>query len=228
LARFFKTGPGEYGEGDVFAGIAVPDVRRVVRTYRDLPLDEIEVLLGDDIHEHRLSAVLLLADRYTQAAKVGDQATCQQIAETYLAHAERINNWDLVDASAEYVVGPWWCSRGAAGRRARLRMARSESLWDRRIAVLSTFHDSKVCDSVPALEICALLIDDREDLIHKATGWMLREVGKRASSDDLVAFLDEHAAVMPRTMPRYAIERLDPDLRASYLAARAVSAAPAR
>jgi 3-methyladenine DNA glycosylase AlkD len=224
MARFFKTGPGEYGEGDVFAGIAVPAVRRVVRAHRELPLSEIDLLLGDDIHEHRLAAVLLLADRYGRAAKAGDGTACGQIAEAYLARPDRINNWDLVDASAEYAAGPWWRSQGAAGRRARLRRAHSESLWDRRIAVLSTFHDIKVGDSAPTLEVCALLLNDREDLIHKATGWMLREVGKRVSRDDLIAFLDEDAAAMPRTMLRYAVEHLDTDLRAHYLAARAVNA----
>lgn len=223
-ARFFKTGPGEYGEGDVFAGVSVPDVRRVVRSHRDLALGDVDELLRDAVHEHRLAAVLLLADRYTLAAKRGDDAECADVARLYLDRTAWINNWDLVDASAEYVVGPWWRSQGARGRRARLALGRSKSLWERRIAVLSTFHDIKVGDSGPALEICALLLADREDLIHKATGWMLREVGKRVSREDLIAFLDQHAAVMPRTMLRYAIEHLEPDLRAHYLAARAVSA----
>jgi 3-methyladenine DNA glycosylase AlkD len=223
-ARFFKTGPGEYGEGDVFVGVSVPDVRRVIRSHRDLALVDIDALLRDAVHECRLAAVLLLADRYTRAAKRGDDAECAEVARLYLDRTAWINNWDLVDASAEYVVGPWWRSQGAGGRRARLALARSKSLWERRIAVLSTFHDIKVGDSGPALEICALLLADREDLIHKATGWMLREVGKRVSREDLIAFLDEHAAEMPRTMLRYAIEHLEPDLRAHYLAARAVSA----
>jgi 3-methyladenine DNA glycosylase AlkD len=125
----------------------------------------------------------------------------------------------LVDASAEYVVGPWWRTLGPAGRRTRLRLARSESLWERRIAVLSTFHDIKVGDSAPALEVCTLLLADHEDLIHKATGWMLREVGKRVDRADLLGFLDEHAAVMPRTMLRYSIEHLSPAARTDYLAA---------
>jgi 3-methyladenine DNA glycosylase AlkD len=224
MARFFKSGPGEYGEGDVFAGVTVPAVRRVVRAHRDLPLDQVSALLDDAVHEHRLAAVLLLADGYRRAAHRGDTATCRAVVEVYLARTDRINNWDLVDASAEYIVGPWWRSQGAPGRRTRLRLARSTSLWERRIAVLSTFHDIKMGDSGPALEVCAVLLDDREDLIHKATGWMLRELGKRVSRDDLLAFLDEHAAVMPRTMLRYAIERLDPDLRTHYLAARRRSA----
>ena len=218
MARFFKTGPGEYGEGDVFAGLTVPAVRRVVRANRDLPLADVEALLADAVHEHRLAAVLLLADRYGRCDRAGDRAGCATVAETYLAHTARINNWDLVDASAEHVVGPWWRGQGAAGRRTRLSLARSESLWERRIAVLSTFHDIKLRDSGPALEVCALLLADREDLIHKATGWMLREVGKRVDRADLLAFLDEHAAVMPRTMLRYAIEHLEPDVRAHYLA----------
>lgn len=226
MARFFKTGPGEYGEGDVFAGVSVPDVRRVVRAHRNLALGDTDALLGDDVHEHRLAAVLLLADRYTRAAKADDADACAAVARLYLATTDRINNWDLVDASAEYVVGPWWRAQGAAGRRTRLTLARSTSLWERRIAVLSTFHDIKIGDSAPALEVCTLLLGDREDLIHKATGWMLREIGKRVSRDDLLGFLDEHAAVMPRTMLRYAIEHLAPDQRAHHLAARSTAAEP--
>lgn len=224
MARFFKTGPGQYGAGDVFAGVSVPDVRRVVRAHRDLPLEEIDALLNDSVHEHRLAAVLLLADRYSRAAKAGGTAQCAEVARLYLDRTAYINNWDLVDASAEHVVGRHWRSRGRAGRAERLRLGRSDSLWERRIAVLSTFHDIKCGDSTPAVEICALLLADREDLIHKATGWMLREVGKRVERSDLLAFLDAHAAVMPRTMLRYAIEHLDPPLRARYLGARAVSA----
>jgi 3-methyladenine DNA glycosylase AlkD len=227
MARYFKTGPGEYGEGDVFAGVSMPELRVVVRRHRDLSLAGVEALLGDDGHEHRMVAVLLLADRYTRAARAGADAVCAEVCDLYLRSTARINNWDLVDASAEYVVGPRWRSQGRAGRRTRLELARSESLWERRIAVLSTFHDIKVGDSGPALEICALLLGDREDLIHKATGWMLREVGKRVNRSDLVAFLDEHAAVMPRTMLRYAIEHLSHDDRAHYLAAARRTAGPA-
>ncbi|MFL6098731.1 MAG: DNA alkylation repair protein [Actinomycetales bacterium] len=222
MARFFKTGPGQYGAGDVFAGVSVPDVRRVVRSHRDLALADVDALLRDAVHEHRLAAVLLLADRYTRAAKRGDEAECAQVARLYLDRTAWINNWDLVDASAEYVVGPWWRSLGSTGRAQRLKPARSKSLWERRIAVLSTFHDIKLGDSGPASEVCTLLLGDREDLIHKATGWMLREVGKRVSRADLIAFLDEHAAVMPRTMLRYAVEHLDVEQRAHYLATRAV------
>jgi 3-methyladenine DNA glycosylase AlkD len=222
-ARFFKTGPGQYGEGDVFAGVTVPDVRRVVRAHRELPLADVDALLHDRIHEHRLAAVLLLADRYTRAASRHDAAEGTAVARLYLDRTAYINNWDLVDASAEHVVGPHWRSRGPAGRSERLRLGRSKSLWERRIAVLSTFHDIKAGDSGPALEVCALLLGDREDLIHKATGWMLREVGKRVDPADLLRFLDAHAALMPRTMLRYATERLDPQVRAHYLAARGLS-----
>jgi 3-methyladenine DNA glycosylase AlkD len=219
MARFFKTGPGEYGEGDVFAGVTVPAVRRVLRGHRDLPLGEVTALLADEVHEHRLAAVLLLAGRYARSERRGAVDDCAAVVDAYLDNTSRINNWDLVDASAELVVGPWWRRQGPAGRRERLRLVRSESLWERRIAVLSTFHDIKAGDSGPALEVCALLLDDREDLIHKATGWMLREVGKRVDRADLVAFLDEHADRMPRTMLRYAIEHLDPEVRAHYLRA---------
>jgi 3-methyladenine DNA glycosylase AlkD len=219
MARYFKTGPGDYGAGDVFAGVSMPALRRVVRAHRDLPLPEVVGLLADPIHEHRMVAVLLLAEQFGAATRAGDRPGCRAVADAYLASTARINNWDLVDASAEYVVGPWWRTRGPAGRRTRLLLVRSKSLWERRIAVLSTFHDIKVGDSAPALEVCALLLGDREDLIHKATGWMLREVGKRVSRDDLLAFLDEHAALMPRTTLRYSIEHLSPAARAHYLAA---------
>jgi 3-methyladenine DNA glycosylase AlkD len=220
MARYFKTGPGEYGAGDVFAGLRVPDVRRVVRAYRDLPLDQVEALLGDAVHEHRLAAVLLLSDSYGSAAKRGHDAGCAAVVAVYLGNTDRINNWDLVDASAEFIVGPQWRGEGRAGRAARLKLARSKSLWERRIAVLATFHDIKFGDSAPALEIAAVLLSDREDLIHKATGWMLREVGKRVDRADLLGFLDQHAAVMPRTMLRYAVEHLDPNTRAHYLGAK--------
>jgi 3-methyladenine DNA glycosylase AlkD len=222
MARYFKTGPGEYGAGDVFAGLRVPDVRRVVRAHRELPLDQVEALLGDAVHEHRLAAVLLLADRYGRAARRRDDIGCAAVVAIYLGNTDRINNWDLVDASAEFVVGPHFRAQGTAGRAVRLRLAGSDSLWERRIAVLATFHDIKAGDSGPALEVAAVLLADREDLIHKATGWMLREVGKRVDRADLLGFLDEHATVMPRTMLRYAIEHLDPHTRAHYLGARRV------
>ena len=220
MARFFKTGPGEYGEGDVFAGVTVPDVRRVVRSSRELALDQVEALLGDAVHEHGLAAVLLLGARYGRSAERGDAVDCDDVVALYLAHTDRINNWDLVDASAEHVVGPYFRGQGRRGRAARLRLVRSNSLWERRIGVLSTFYDIKLGDSAPALEACSLLLDDGEDLIHKATGWMLREVGKRVDRADLLSFLEEHAAAMPRTMLRSSIEHLDPAVRQHYLAAR--------
>jgi 3-methyladenine DNA glycosylase AlkD len=219
MARFFKTGLGEYGAGDVFAGVSMPELRRVVRAHRDLPVPAVVGLLADPVHEHRMVAVLLLAEQFGAAARAGDRPGCRAVADAYLANTAQINNWDLVDASAEYVMGPWWRTLGPAGRRTRLSLVRSESLWERRIAVLSTFHDIKVGDSGAALEVCTLLLGDREDLIHKATGWMLREVGKRVDRADLLGFLDEHAAVMPRTMLRYSIEHLSPEVRAHYLAA---------
>ncbi len=219
MARYFKTGPGQYGAGDVFAGISMPAVRAVVRAHRDLPLREVVELVADPVHEHRMVAVLLLADQYGQADRAGDRARCAEVATAYLASTATINNWDLVDASSEHVLGPEWRRLGARGRAARLTLARSKSLWERRIAVLSTFHDIKLGDSGPALELGALLLGDSEDLIHKATGWMLREVGKRVRREDLTGFLDEHAVEMPRTMLRYAIEHLDPKLRTNYLAA---------
>jgi 3-methyladenine DNA glycosylase AlkD len=197
MARYFKSGRGQYGEGDVFAGVSMPDLRRVVRR-ASLDLAEISTLLGDAVHEHRMVAVLLLAEGY---ARAGDDPARAAVVETYLNHTARVNNWDLVDASAEFIVGPWWRARGAAGRRARLGLVRSESLWERRIAVLSTFHDIKIGDSGPALEVCALEVCALE-----------------------VCAL-EVCALLPRTMLRYAIEHLSPDVRAHYLAAARAKAA---
>jgi 3-methyladenine DNA glycosylase AlkD len=228
LAAYLQARPGGYGEGDEFVGLTVPAIRRVVRAHPELALNEIEDLLLDPVHEHRLAALLLLSGRYARLERAGNGAGCREVVRVYLAHTDRVNNWDLVDSSAEFIVGPWWRGRGTAGRRERLRYVRSESLWERRIGVLSTFHDIKLGDSGPALEVCSLLLDDREDLIHKAGGWMLREIGKRVSRGDLLDFLDEHAAAMPRTMLRYGIEHLDPEVRARYLAARKARALPSK
>lgn len=210
-ARFFKTGPGEYGEGDVFLGATVPQVRAVVKRFRTVGFDDIDLLLDDPQHERRLAGVLLLVE----AARRDPE----RAAERYLAALRRgrVNNWDLVDASAEHVIGKWLFDRD---RTLLHELAASPSLWDRRVAVLSTFEFIKRGDASTTLELAEKLLDDREDLMHKAVGWMLREVGKRVSRETLRAFLDAHAARMPRTMLSYAIEHLDPDERAAYRALR--------
>jgi 3-methyladenine DNA glycosylase AlkD len=208
-ARFFKTGPGEYGNGDLFLGVSVPQVRVVVKAHRGLPLDEIDALLDGSAHEHRLAGVLLLVVAYP--------GTPAEVVERYLAAVRRgrVNNWDLVDASSEFILGPWLLERD----RGLLReLAASDSLWERRVAVLATFEFLKRGDASTTLELAELLLSDREDLMHKAVGWMLREAGKRVSREALTGFLDEHAAAMPRTMLSYATEHLEPEDRARYRA----------
>ncbi|HEY4152448.1 MAG TPA: DNA alkylation repair protein, partial [Pseudolysinimonas sp.] len=210
-ARYFKTGPGQYGEGDVFLGVRVPAVRAVVKQFRGLPLDEIDAMLDDAEHEHRLAAVLLLVAAYR-----GDPA---DVVDRYLAAVRRgrVNNWDLVDASSEFIVGPWLLDRD---RSPLFELAASDSLWERRVAVLATFEFLKHADASTTLELAEKLLGDREDLMHKAVGWMLRETGKRVSRETLLGFLDAHAAAMPRTMLAYATEHLTPDERARYRAMR--------
>ena len=209
--RFFKTGPGLYGEGDVFLGVTVPQVRAVVKRFRGLDLDEVDALLGDAEHEHRLAAVLLLVET---SRRDPDRAAARYLAAL---RRGRVNNWDLVDASAEHVLGAWLFDRD----RALLgELAASESLWERRAAVLSTFSFLKRGDASTTLALAARLLDDREDLIHKAVGWMLREVGKRVSRDQLRGFLDDHAVRMPRTMLSSATEHLPVAERTAYRAWR--------
>jgi len=210
-ARYFKTGAGQYGDGDIFIGVKVPAVRGVVKRFRGLPLDEIDALLDDAEHEHRLAGVLLLVAAYPGSPS--------EVVDRYLAavHRGRVNNWDLVDASSEFILGPWLLERD---RRMLVELAASDSLWERRVAVLATFEFIKHGDASTTLELAEQLLDDREDLMQKAVGWMLREVGKRVSREALTGFLDAHAAAMPRTMLSYAIEHLSPDDRARYRAMR--------
>lgn len=211
LARYFKTGKGEYGEGDVFLGIRVPAIRVVVKQWRGLPLDEVDSLLDDAEHEHRLAGVLLLVAAYPRASA--------EVVDRYLAAVRRgrVNNWDLVDASSEFILGPWLLERDRGLLRA---LAASNSLWERRVAVLATFGFLKQGDASTTLEVAESLLGDREDLMQKAVGWMLRETGKRVSRPALLGFLDAHAAAMPRTMLSYATEHLTQDERARYRAMR--------
>jgi 3-methyladenine DNA glycosylase AlkD len=210
LQRFFKTGPGQYGEGDIFLGIRVPATRSIVRRHRDLPMADRLKLLRSKYHEERLVALLLLVHAYQK----GDEKTRVGICRDYLAHSEYINNWDLVDCSAEHIVGP---ELGNSVSEARLaKLARSKLLWDRRIAMLATFHWIKQGKFGPALRIAEILVNDEEDLMHKAVGWMLREIGKR---DRLAEekFLRKHCRTMPRTALRYAIEHFGEAKRKRYL-----------
>jgi 3-methyladenine DNA glycosylase AlkD len=209
LSWFFKTGPGQYGEGDVFAGLKVPALRQLAKEYRTLPLAEVECLLHSKIHEERLLSLIILV---SQAAKA-DDATRKAIYELYLANTKWINNWDLVDLSAPQVVGVYLERRN---RKKLYQLAKSKSLWERRISIVSTFHFIRQKDFGDTLSIAETLLDDREDLIHKASGWMLREVGKR-DLPILEGFLDQHFRDMPRTMLRYSIERFPEVKRLGYL-----------
>ena len=209
--RFFKTGRGEYGEGDRFLGLTVPQIRGIAREFAGLPLAEIEKLLESPWHEARLLAVILLANGYRR----GDANIRNRIYRLYLRRTDRINNWDLVDVSAPSVVGAHLLDRSRAPLR---KLARSKNLWERRIAIVATQHLIQQRQFDDTLALAQLLLDDEEDLMHKAVGWMLREVGKR-DERTLVWFLDNHAGAMPRTALRYAIERLSPAQRGHYMSA---------
>ena len=210
LQRFFKTAPGEYGAGDKFLGLRVPALRKLVRDYRQLNDADALEMLASSWHEERLLALMLLVDGYDR----GDESRRERIHRAYLEHTRYINNWDLVDASAEHIVGPQLEAREIALLQ---RLAKSDDIWERRIAIISTFHFIKRNEFRPTLKIARLLLQDSHDLIHKAVGWMLREVGKRDRRVEDV-FLRQHYRKMPRTMLRYAIERHPEILRKRYLA----------
>ncbi len=209
LRRFFKTGPGEYGEGDRFIGVRVPATRRIAQKYRNLPLADTLALLRSSVHEERLLALIILKRKYQE----GGQDEQAEIYGTYLDHTRYINNWDLVDASAEHIVGAYLKNRSREPLHA---LAHSESIWERRIAIMSTFHFIKNNEFDQTIRIAEILVSDSEDLIHKAVGWMLREVGKR-DRDKEEFFLKKHYRSMPRTMLRYAIEKFPENLRQQYL-----------
>ena len=207
--RFFKTGPGEYGEGDQFIGIRVPVLRKLAKRQLGLTLDETATLLTSPIHEERLLALLMLVYKFDKA----DATTRKGIFDFYCHHLDYVNNWDLVDCSAHVIVGGYLRDRS---RRRLYRWAKSKSLWQRRVAIMSTFHFIKLDDFDDTLQISELLISDDEDLIHKAVGWMLREVGNRDRNVE-EAFLKQHYHDMPRTMLRYAIEKFPETRRRNYL-----------
>lgn len=209
--RFFKTGPGEYGEGDKFLGITVPQVRSVVKTFRDLPLPQIVLLLESPWHEVRLLGVLILVDQ----SRKGDAKTRQKLSKFYLAHLKGVNNWDLVDASAPELVGRVIVEGGDASILKKL--AQSKNLWTERVAVVATFSLIRAKRFKEIQELAQYFFSHPHDLMHKAVGWMLREMGKK-DEKVLRAFLDRHTAAMPRTALRYAIERFPEGVRKQYLA----------
>ncbi|MFF3222233.1 DNA alkylation repair protein [Nocardia suismassiliense] len=219
LQRFFKTGPGEYGEGDVFLGVRVPVTRGIAKRFAALPLDEIDVLLDSPVHEDRLAGLVILNARFAKASKPKsfDDAARAEMVRLYLAAVRRgrVNNWDLVDVSAENIIGPWLSDKP---RDLLFDLAEADLLWERRVALLSTFSFIKSGDATTTFELAERLLDDRRDLIQKALGWMLREVGKRIDQRLLTGFLDQHAAELGRTALSYATEHLDAELRVHYRA----------
>lgn len=209
--RFFKCGAGQYGEGDRFLGLSVPQVRSVLAQYRTLPVSECAVLLQSPYNEARLLALLILVAHYQH--KRASETDRKLVFDTYLTQRSRVNNWNLVDTSAPQIVG-WHLLQRDRGL--LYRLVQSPSLWDRRIAVLATFAFIRAGDFSDTVGLCEQLLKDQEDLMHKACGWMLREVGKRDEAV-LCGFLDRHATQMPRTMLRYALEKLPPDVRVDYM-----------
>lgn len=207
--RFFKTGPGEYGEGDRFRGIRVPELRTLARQHQEAKREEVVALLNSPFHEDRLLALLIMVRNYAR----GEATDQSDIYDLYSDHTHRVNNWDLVDSSAPYLAGPFLFKRN---RKPLYRWVKSTSCWERRIAIMSTFYFIRQGDFVDTLKLSSLLLNDPEDLIHKAVGWMLREVGKIDRATER-RFLDQHAVAMPRTMLRYAVEKFPESLRKKYL-----------
>jgi 3-methyladenine DNA glycosylase AlkD len=214
LARFFKTGPGEYGEGDRFIGVVVPQTRTVAKAHQKALKRDIVKLLSSAFHEERLTALFIMIEQY----KRGDEEIKKSIFDLYLAMTSRINNWDLVDLSAKHIVGDYLFRRD---RSVLKKLALSKNIWERRIAILATAYFIGRGEGKETLHISEMLLNDSHDLIHKAVGWMLREVGNRCSLAEECKFLDKYAATMPRTMLRYAIERFPPDLKSLYMQAKA-------
>lgn len=209
LQRFFKTGEGEYGEGDIFLGVKVPVQRKIAKKYSGLNLYKLQELLNSNIHEHRLVGLLILDGKYKKAS--GEEK--ENIFNFYLKNIKNINNWDLVDLSAPKIVGDFLFNRK---KKILYEFAESENLWEKRIAIISTFHFIKNDEFKDALRISEILLNDKHDLIHKSVGWMLREIGKRDLETE-ENFLKQHYKNMPRTMLRYAIERFDEEKRKKYL-----------
>jgi len=208
--RFFKTGKGEYGEGDVFIGITVPHIRSVVKIYRDLPLADVEELLEQKLHECRLAGLLILVDQYKRA----DDKHKKKIVDLYLRRTDRINNWDLVDSSAHLIIGPWVDVMKNASLLDEL--AASNNMWEQRIAMVATLHFIRKGELTHTFRIAETLLHHPHDLLHKAVGWMLREAGKK-DQKALEAFLLKHHRVMPRTMLRYAIEKLSDTRKKAFM-----------
>lgn len=207
--RFFKSGPGEYGEGDKFLGITVPNQRKVARKFRKMNLDEVRKLLQNEYHEARLTAVMLLVYKIEKS----DEHVFEDVVRFYLKNLGYVNNWDIVDSSCHQILGRFLFNKE---KDLLYELAQSENLWEKRVSMITCYHFIKRDDFEDALKIAELLLYDDHDLIHKAVGWMLREIGNR-NLDAETEFLDQHFRKMPRTMLRYAIEKFDEPLRKHYL-----------
>lgn len=210
LKGFFKTGVGQYGEGDIFAGLTVRESRIIAKKYKDLPLPLVEELLKSKIHEERLISLIILVDQFLK----GNEKNKKEIFGFYIKNAKLVNNWDLVDLSADKIVGNYLLKRD---RKILYKMAKSTNVWEKRIAIVATYQLILNGEYEDTFKITEILINDPHDLIQKATGWMIREVGKRVSREILADFLKKHYKSMPRTMLRYSIEHFPIKVRRSYL-----------
>lgn len=219
LARFFKTGKGEYGEGDKFLGIKVPVTRSIVKKYRkEVTLHVVRELINSQWHEIRLAGFLFLIELYEQSIKSDDMAQANVLVSFYFDHIDKGNNWDLVDLVCEHILGDW-ILRNQGNEDLLLTLAeRKGYLWHQRVAIVSTLTLIKAGKFDLTFEIADKFLDHKHDLIHKSTGWMLREVGKRGGKDSLIKFLEKHKSTMPRTMLRYAIERFPEEERKYFMA----------
>jgi 3-methyladenine DNA glycosylase AlkD len=209
LKRFFKTGKGEYGEGDIFLGIIVPKQREISKKYADIDLEYLQKLLSSKIHEYRLVSLLILVQKYKKAADLEKK----KIVDFYLKNTKNINNWDLVDLSAHKILGEYYLKKN---KKILYKLAQSKNIWERRIAVITTFEFIRNNQFAESLKIAEMLMSDQHDLIHKAVGWMLREIGKRNQKIE-EKFLMKYYKNMPRTMLRYAIERFSDKKREYYM-----------
>ncbi|MCL2863409.1 MAG: DNA alkylation repair protein [Methanimicrococcus sp.] len=233
MQRYFKTAPGDYGENDIFIGVAVPEMRALARReYKNISLDDIKILITSTIHEHRQTALFVLVEKYNDARRktIGKgkktSVECEkeagrekkEIVTLYLENLAGVNNWDLTDASASYILGEWFLETEpeTLGDKTLRRLSESENLWEQRISVMTTYAFIKQDIFDPTLRLCVHFLPSTHDLIHKCTGWMLREIGKRDETV-LVRFLEENAEKMPRTMLRYAIEKMRPEQKEKYM-----------
>jgi len=217
LQRFFKTGEGQYGAGDVFIGVRMGPNRAAAKKFRNLPLNEIQKLLDSKVHEHRMTGLIILTLQYPKA----DEADKQKIYDFYLSNVYkgRVNNWDLIDVTSPRVIGEHLVGKA---HNILVELARSDDLWQRRVGIISSFTFVARGDPGTSLELAEILLHDEHDLIQKAVGWMLREIGKRCDRAILLDFLDKHSHEMPRTMLRYSIEHLPPEQRAHYMSQKSL------